>query len=118
MLWISQAAALVSLFGGQEVHCFFYVLGGGDQEQFVALVDYLHASWDGELLGLLVVNRDESALGREVAAIDNVLNALAGDLCSVRYIDYKDVRLAAAYGRNSAHLGVLDVHHHLADHNI
>jgi hypothetical protein len=31
----------VSLFGGQEVHGFFDVLGGGDQEQFVALIDDL-----------------------------------------------------------------------------
>jgi hypothetical protein len=33
----------VSFLGGQEVHGFFYVLGGGDQEQFVALVDFLFA---------------------------------------------------------------------------
>ena len=40
--------ASMPLFGGQEVYGFFDVFGGGDKEQFVALVDYLHASRDGE----------------------------------------------------------------------
>jgi len=68
----------VSLFCGQEVHGFFDVLGGGDQEQFVALVDYLSASRDRELFGFLVVDGDKNTLRGKVAAFDNILDALAG----------------------------------------
>ena len=48
MFRISQVAALVSIFGSQEVYGFFDVFGSGDEKQFVTLVDYLHASRDGE----------------------------------------------------------------------
>ena len=82
----------MSLFGGQEVYGFFDVLGGGNQEQFVALVDYLLASRDREFFGFLIVDRDESALGREVAAFDNILDALAGDPRPFRHSSHEDVR--------------------------
>jgi len=78
LIRISLAAALVSLFGGQEVDGFFDVLGGGDQEQFVALVDFLFAPGDGELLGFLVEDGDKNTLRGEVAAFNNILNVLAG----------------------------------------
>jgi len=53
-----------------------------------------------------------------VAAVDNVLDVLAGDFCPVGDFDHEDIGLAAAYGRNSAHLWILDIHHHLVDHQV
>jgi hypothetical protein len=44
----------MSLLGGEEIHGFFDVLCGGNQEQFVALIDYLFASRDGGFFGLPV----------------------------------------------------------------